>query len=40
MSDDSKSIQETWDTFLKEWPIERLRGMTLAEYSTAGKNDS
>lgn len=25
-----------WDEFLDEWPLERLRSMTLPEYSTAG----
>jgi 5-methylcytosine-specific restriction enzyme B len=36
MDRDPKQIQETWDAFLSEWPIERLRRMTLAEYATAG----
>jgi len=31
------SIDETtWDAFLAEWPLERLRTMTLAEYTRAG----
>ena len=31
------SIDEsTWDAFLAEWPLERLRSMTLEEYTTAG----
>ncbi|AXA84489.1 McrB [Lysobacter oculi] len=25
-----------WDAFLRDWPIERLRSMTLAEYATVG----
>lgn len=25
-----------WDAFLKEWPVERLKSMTLAEYATVG----
>ncbi|HEY8586999.1 MAG TPA: AAA family ATPase [Rhodanobacter sp.] len=31
------SIDETaWDTFLAEWPLERLRTMALADYTSAG----
>jgi 5-methylcytosine-specific restriction protein B len=31
------STDETvWDTFLAEWPLERLRTMTLADYTQAG----
>lgn len=32
--------QQLWDTFLAEWPIERLRTMTLAEYGRAGDDKS
>lgn len=28
--------ETTWDTFLTEWPLERLRTMTLADYTSAG----
>lgn len=28
--------ETTWDAFLTEWPLERLRTMTLAEYTRAG----
>lgn len=28
--------RQLWDEFLRDWPIERLSTMTLAEYSTAG----
>lgn len=31
---------QLWDMFLKEWPIERLRTMTLAEYCRAGDDNS
>ncbi|NUY33823.1 AAA domain-containing protein [Paraburkholderia sp. JPY303] len=31
---------ETWDAFLREWPIERLRSMTIDEYSKAGSKDT
>ena len=34
------SVDEAlWDEFLKAWPLERLRTMTLPEYSTSGDND-
>lgn len=29
-----------WDEFLQQWPITRLRTMTLAEYSQAGSRDT
>lgn len=38
MQKDASQLQGVWDAFLKEWPIERLRGMTLQEYSTAGQD--
>lgn len=28
--------ESTWDAFLTEWPVERLRTMTLDEYTSAG----
>lgn len=28
-----------WREFLQVWPLERLREMTLAEYTTAGDKD-
>ncbi len=36
----NQQLQETWDAFLREWPIERLRKMTLHEYSAAGEGNS
>ena len=36
----NQQLQETWDAFLKEWPIDRLRRMTLREYSSAGDGSS
>jgi len=36
MENDSQQLQETWDAFLRDWPLARLRGMTLQEYATAG----
>jgi 5-methylcytosine-specific restriction protein B len=29
---------ETWNAFLKEWPLERLRTMTLEDYTAAGRD--
>jgi 5-methylcytosine-specific restriction protein B len=29
-----------WDAFVKEWPIERLRTMSLAEYASVGDDKS
>ena len=37
-SDDIQEFQKTWDAFLKEWPLERLRTMTLQEYTAAGRD--
>jgi 5-methylcytosine-specific restriction protein B len=38
MDNNIQQFQETWDAFLKEWPLERLRRMALPEYSTAGQS--
>src|SRR5690349_24826441 len=29
-----------WDAFLKEWPLERLKGMSLSEYASVGDDKS
>ena len=34
----SPQFQEAWDSFLKEWPIARLRRMTLSEYTAVGQD--
>lgn len=34
----SPQLQEVWDTFLKEWPLTRLRQMKLREYTAAGQD--
>ena len=31
-------LEETWDAFLAEWPISRLRTMTLPEYTAVGQD--
>ncbi len=33
-----QQFQEIWDAFLREWPLERLRRMTLQEYTSAGQD--
>ncbi len=33
-------LEQTWAAFLKEWPLERLRVMTLQEYTAAGQASS
>lgn len=37
MGKNLEQFQETWDAFLHEWPLERLRQMTLPEYTAAGQ---
>ena len=32
----SAELEQLWSEFLTEWPLERLRRMTLPEYTTAG----
>lgn len=34
----SPQLQEVWDSFLKEWPLTRLRQMKLREYTAAGQD--
>src|SRR4051812_38036036 len=31
---------ELWDAFLKEWPVDRLRTITLEEYASVGDDKS
>lgn len=33
-------LEQTWAAFLKEWPLERVRRMTLPEYTAAGQDSS
>ena len=40
MSKDVKQLQEVWDAFLAEWPIERLRDMNISDYTTVGQSHS
>ncbi len=37
---DLLQLQETWNAFLKEWPIDRLRRMTLQEYTAVGNDQT
>jgi 5-methylcytosine-specific restriction protein B len=32
--------KDTWDEFLEEWPVERVKRMTLPEYTSAGDKTS
>lgn len=36
ISTDEKAVEAIWDEFLTEWPIERLRAMTIEEYTAVG----
>jgi 5-methylcytosine-specific restriction protein B len=38
MERDSRRAEEIWDAFLREWSLERLRRMTLQEYTAAGED--
>lgn len=38
MSKDVQQLQATWDAFLSEWPISRIRTMTLEEYTATGES--
>ncbi|MEA5032130.1 MAG: AAA family ATPase [Sphaerochaeta sp.] len=37
---DSSENYKLWDQFLAEWPVDRVRSMTLADYSSAGSKNS
>ena len=37
---DIEQLYALWDEFLKEWPAQRLRTMTLDEYTQAGSKDT
>lgn len=36
----SSNAYATWDEFLKAWPLERVKQMTLSEYSNVGMKDT
>lgn len=38
MSKDTQQLQEIWDAFLNEWPIERLRAMEISDYTAVGQS--
>ncbi len=40
MIDDDIASNEMWDQFLETWPIDRVRAMSLQDYSTAGAKDT
>jgi 5-methylcytosine-specific restriction protein B len=39
MSASIKEREAMWDEFLSRWPLEKLRQITLKEYSQAGDSD-
>ncbi len=40
MTATNQQLQETWDAFLLEWPLDRLRTMTLPDYSAVGQGNT
>lgn len=36
----NQELYNLWDEFLASWPVERVRNMTLAEYTEAGNQDA
>lgn len=40
ISTDVKAVEAIWDEFLEEWPIERLRKMTIEEYTAIGNRNT
>jgi 5-methylcytosine-specific restriction protein B len=40
MDKNTQQFQETWDAFLAEWPLDRLRSMTLPDYTSVGQSHS
>jgi 5-methylcytosine-specific restriction protein B len=37
---DDRANYEIWDEFLKTWPVDRVKSMTLAEYNQVGNRDT
>ncbi|MCH8493422.1 MAG: AAA family ATPase [Idiomarina sp.] len=37
---ESSELHAIWDRFLEEWPLEKLNGMTLEQYTSQGTDDS
>lgn len=40
MDQDLQRLHDTWAEFLRAWPLERLRRMTLQEYAAAGQDQT
>jgi len=40
MSADNQNMYQLWDEFLAKWPVERVRSMSLDEYTKAGSQDT
>ncbi|MBL4760169.1 MAG: hypothetical protein JKY80_04865, partial [Mariprofundaceae bacterium] len=40
MSENKEDLYQIWDDFLNEWPVGRVREMTLSDYAEAGNNNT
>ncbi len=40
MSNDNQELYRLWDEFLEKWPVERVREMSLEEYSSSGSENT
>lgn len=40
MTADNEILYKLWDHFLETWPVERVRTMSIAEYTRAGDKES
>jgi 5-methylcytosine-specific restriction protein B len=40
MNQDNNSLYQLWDEFLKQWPVEKVRSMSIEQYTHAGSKDT
>jgi len=40
MNNDNQELYRLWDDFLEKWPVERVRTMSLEEYSSSGSENT
>jgi 5-methylcytosine-specific restriction protein B len=40
MNKDNNSLYQLWDEFLKQWPVEKVRSMSIEQYTLAGSKDT
>jgi len=40
MSKNNNSLYQLWDEFLEQWPVEKVRSMSIEEYTHAGSKDT